>query len=35
VVTDALAPGDAILHDEDRLSVSSGKRVQRLLVRRG
>ena len=33
-VTDELAPGDAILHDEDRVSVSSGKRVQRLVVRR-
>lgn len=29
-----LAPGDAILHDEERVSVSSGKRVQRLIVRR-
>ena len=35
VVTDALAPADAILHDEERVSVSSGKRVQRLVVRRG
>jgi hypothetical protein len=34
-VTDALAPGDTILHDEERVSVSSGKRVQRLVVRRG
>ena len=34
VVTDALAPGDVILHDEERVSVSSGKRVQRLVVRR-
>ncbi len=33
-VTDALAPDDAILHDEDRVSVSSGKRVRRLVVRR-
>ena len=33
-VTNALAPGDAILHDEQRVSVSSGKRVQRLVVRR-
>ncbi|MCK9684541.1 class I SAM-dependent methyltransferase [Scleromatobacter humisilvae] len=33
-VTDELAPGDTILHDEDRISVSSGKRVQRLVVRR-
>ena len=30
-----LAPGDAIVHDEERISVSSGKRVQRLVVRRG
>jgi SAM-dependent methyltransferase len=35
VVTNELAPGDAIVHDEDRISVSSGKRVQRLVVRRG
>ena len=35
VVTDELAPADAILHDEERVSVSSGKRVQRLIVRRG
>ena len=35
LVTEALAPGDTILHDEERLSVSSGKRVQRLIVRRG
>ena len=35
VVTNELAPGDAILHDEERVSVSSGKRVQRLIVRRG
>jgi SAM-dependent methyltransferase len=35
VVTDELAAGDVILHDEDRISVSSGKRVQRLVVRRG
>ncbi len=35
VVTSQLAPGDAILHDEERISVSSGKRVQRLVVRRG
>ena len=34
LVTDALGPGDAILHDEERTSVSSGKRVQRLVVRR-
>ena len=33
-VTAELSPGDAILHDEDRVSVSSGKRVQRLVVRR-
>ena len=35
IVTDELAPGDMILHDEDRTSVSSGKRVRRLVVRRG
>ena len=35
VVTRELAPGDAIVLDEERVSVSSGKRVQRLLVRRG
>ena len=34
VVMDELAPDDAILHDEERISVSSGKRVQRLIVRR-
>ena len=34
LVTGALAPGDAILHDEERVSVSSGRRVQRLIVRR-
>ena len=34
VVTAQLAPGDAILHDEERLSVSSGRRVRRLLVAR-
>lgn len=34
VVIDQLAPGDAILHDEDRVSVSSGRRVRRLVVRR-
>ena len=34
VVTDELAPRDTILHDEERVSVSSGKRVQRLVVRR-
>ena len=33
-VTDELAPADAILHDEERVSLSSGKRVQRLVVRR-
>ena len=33
-VTNELSTGDAILHDEERLSVSSGKRVQRLIVRR-
>ena len=35
VVTGTLASGDTILHDEERISVSSGKRVQRLVVRRG
>ena len=35
LATSALAPGDAILHDEERTSVSSGKRVHRLIVRRG
>jgi len=35
VVRGALAPGDAILHDQERTSVSSGKRVRRLIVRRG
>jgi 2-polyprenyl-3-methyl-5-hydroxy-6-metoxy-1,4-benzoquinol methylase len=35
VVTYELAPGDTIVHDEERVSVSSGKRVQRLVVRRG
>jgi SAM-dependent methyltransferase len=35
LVADELAPTDAILHDEHRVSVSSGKRVQRLVVRRG
>lgn len=34
LVADELAPTDAILHDEERVSVSSGKRVQRLVVRR-
>jgi SAM-dependent methyltransferase len=34
VVTRELAPGDAIVHDEERISVSSGKRVQRLIVAR-
>ena len=34
IVTDELAPGDTVLHDEDRISVSSGKRVRRLVVRR-
>ena len=33
-VTDELARDDVILHDEERVSVSSGKRVQRLVVRR-
>ena len=35
VVTRELAPGDTVVHDEERVSVSSGKRVQRLVVRRG
>ncbi len=35
LVTRELAPGDRVLHDEDRASVSSGRRVQRLVVRRG
>ena len=35
VVTAQLAPGDTILHDEERTSVSSGRRVQRLVVARG
>ena len=35
VVTRELAPADAILHDEERVSASSGKRVHRLIVRRG
>jgi hypothetical protein len=35
VVTHELAPGDTLVHDEERVSVSSGKRVQRLVVRRG
>jgi len=34
LVMDALAPGDAILHDEQRVSGSSGKRVHRLIVRK-
>ena len=34
-VTRELAPGDVIVHDEERVSVSSGKRVARLIVRRG
>lgn len=33
-VANELAPGDAILHDEERVSLSSGKRVQRLVIRR-
>ena len=33
-VTDELAPDDTVLHDELRPSVSSGKLVQRLVVRR-
>jgi SAM-dependent methyltransferase len=35
LVTAELAADDAILHDEERVSVSSGKRVHRLVVRRG
>ena len=35
IIRGALAPGDTILHDEERTSVSSGKRVRRLIVRRG
>jgi hypothetical protein len=31
---ETLATCDAILHDEERVSASSGKRVQRLVVRR-
>jgi SAM-dependent methyltransferase len=34
LVTDALAPGDAIVFDEDATSVASGKRLQRLVIRR-
>ena len=34
LVTDALASADVILHDEERVSVSSGKRVRRLIVRK-
>ena len=34
LVADELEPADTILHDEERISVSSGKRVQRLIVRR-
>ena len=35
LVTRELAADDAILHDEERVSVSSGKRVHRLIVRSG
>ena len=35
LVTNQLAPGDRILYEEERLSASSGKRVHRLVVRRG
>ncbi len=34
LVTDALASDDAILHDEERVSASSGKAVRRLIARR-
>ena len=34
LVAAELEPADTILHDEERISVSSGKRVQRLIVRR-
>jgi len=35
LVTDELAPGDTIVFDEDATSVGSGKRLQRLVIRRG
>ena len=34
LVTNELAPGDAIVFDEDATSVASGKRLQRLVIRR-
>ena len=34
LVTNELAPGDTIVFDEDATSVSSGKRLQRLVIRR-
>ena len=34
LVTAQLAPDDVVLHDEERVSASSGKRVARLIVRR-
>ena len=34
LVTSALAPGDEIVFDEDATSVASGKRLQRLVIRR-
>ena len=34
IVTNELTPDHTVLHDEERISVSSGKRVQRLIVRR-
>ncbi|MFL6626518.1 MAG: class I SAM-dependent methyltransferase [Vitreoscilla sp.] len=34
LVTNELAPGDTIVFDEDATSVASGKRLQRLVIRR-
>lgn len=34
LVTDELAPGDTIVFDEDATSAASGKRLQRLVIRR-
>ena len=34
LVTNELAPGDAVVFDEDAISVASGKRLQRLVIRR-
>jgi 2-polyprenyl-3-methyl-5-hydroxy-6-metoxy-1,4-benzoquinol methylase len=34
LVTGALSPGDTIVFDEDGTSVASGKRLQRLVIRR-